>query len=96
MSKPRTTMSRPHGFFLETKDSGKQIWQDSVQCCHCGKHHPWSPRRDGFGWCMRCSDWICPGPKCIECIPIEQQLENKAAGRGFRENGSKIRGMILG
>ena len=83
MGKPRATMSRPHGFLVETLDhgTGKQIWQDTVMCCHCGKHHPWSAKRSGFGWCFRCSSWICPGPTCVECVPIELQLENRHKGR---------------
>ena len=97
MSKPRATMLRPHGFLVETKESGtgKQIWQDTVECCHCGRHWPWSPKRDGFGWCFRCFGWVCPGTKCVECVPKLQQMENKAAGRDFLDNGGKAQRILL-
>ena len=77
MGKPRATMARPHGFLVETLDhgTGKQIWQDTVCCCHCGKHTAWNPKRGGFGWCGQCSDWVCPGKQCIPCRPVEKLIE---------------------
>jgi hypothetical protein len=79
-------MSRPHGFLVETLDNGtgKQIWQDSVQCCHCGKHLPWSPKRAGFGWCFKCNSWVCPGKSCVECVPYQKKLEKPYLYRPFR------------
>lgn len=98
MAKPRATMLRPHGFLVETKDkgTGRQIWQDTVECAHCGRHRPWSPKRDGFGWCYNCHGWVCPGKKCVACVPKEQQLANKAAGRDSRDNGGRAKRIILG
>lgn len=32
------------------------------------------------GYCHRCNGPVC-GPKCAECVPWEQQLENAMAGR---------------
>src|SRR5688572_14285901 len=61
----------------------------TVQCCHCGGHFP-TPRfgasaedkasRIGRGYCSRCNAYIC-GANCLECVPLEQYLENVEHGR---------------
>lgn len=62
--------------------SDKPILEAStLQCCHCGRH--WVPRPGSGntrGFCFKCNRPVC-GPKCAECVPIEQLLENIEAGR---------------
>lgn len=47
----------------------------TVQCCHCGAHFPFGP---GYtkdrGFCFKCNGPIC-GARCLECVPMEAQLE---------------------
>lgn len=53
----------------------------TIMCCHCGRH--WVPRPGSGtvrGFCSRCNAFFC-GPDCMECIPVEQLLENIEAGR---------------
>ncbi len=51
-----------------------------VQCVHCGAHRPPSPQ---LGFCMNCNGFTC-GPRCEQCVPLEQFLEN--VERGLPEN----------
>lgn len=63
-------------------DSDRSVEISMVQCCHCGRHTPYVPgsgRRRGF--CMRCARLTCGDPRCDACLPIEQWLENREAGR---------------
>lgn len=53
----------------------------TMQCVHCGAHWtviPGSGKKRG--WCMRCNGPFC-GAQCEACVPVEQRLENEAAGR---------------
>jgi hypothetical protein len=53
----------------------------TVQCVHCGGHFPFGPGYTKHrGWCYRCNGAIC-GAKCLDCVPIEQWLENVEKGR---------------
>lgn len=75
------------------KTAGTAIWSDrfsdrrverrTVQCVHCGRH--WVPQPGSGrvrGWCQKCHGWVC-GPKCNECVPMEQWLENFEQGRAL-------------
>ena len=53
----------------------------TLQCVHCGGHFPVQPGSGKVrGFCMRCRGPVC-GPKCAECVPTEQLLENIEHGR---------------
>jgi hypothetical protein len=52
----------------------------TAQCVHCGGHFPIQPGSGKVrGFCCNCNGPIC-GPKCLMCVPAEQQLENMEAG----------------
>lgn len=72
----RHTVTRPAGLIIiDDPELGRAIEHDTKQCVHCGmhwRHQPGSGRIRGF--CMKCSGPIC-GPNCLECIPIERQIE---------------------
>ncbi len=62
--------------------SDKSLFEEGTrQCVHCGFH--WTATRGSGeirGYCMNCKGPIC-GPKCLECVPAEQQIENMEQGR---------------
>jgi len=64
-----------------TTPDGHAIELDCVQCVHCGTHFPIAPGSGKIrGFCGRCNGPVC-GPRCAECVPIEQWLENREQGR---------------
>jgi len=68
---------RPHGTLITFNCDGPELEQDTVQCCHCGRHWVWVPgsgRKRGF--CTQCNGITCGSAQCDKCVPIEQQLEN--------------------
>lgn len=68
---------RPSGYFIAHDLDGKIEEKDSAQCCHCGMHFPIKPGSGELrGWCYKCTGPIC-GPKCVECNPIEKQLDEE-------------------
>lgn len=61
---------------------GKTLEFDTLQCVHCGMHwtvQPGSGRVRGF--CMQCNGPHCGQPKCMTCVPMEQQLDNMERGK---------------
>lgn len=75
MSDKHWTASRPRGLTIETGPDIQIIERDTVQCVHCGAHwqvNPYSAKNRGY--CAKCNGPIC-GPGCLDCIPIERQLE---------------------
>lgn len=53
----------------------------TFHCCHCGGQ--WVPKPGSGitrGWCTQCCAPIC-GPGCVECVPLEQYLDNLEKGR---------------
>lgn len=47
----------------------------TVRCVHCGGHFPFGPgHTKDRGYCYNCRGAIC-GAKCLECVPMEAQLE---------------------
>lgn len=70
-------LRREAGYF-EICDPGadKPLRREGThQCVHCGCHFE-MVRGSGsiHGFCGRCNGFIC-GPRCIECVPLEQWLE---------------------
>lgn len=49
------------------------------------------------GFCYRCSGPIC-GPQCLECVSIEEQLDNIEAGRDAltKKISVSVGGVVLG
>ncbi len=80
------TVLRPAGYVKITHPEGAIFEADTLQCVHCGSHWQVSPgSRKIRGFCSRCNGPVC-GPKCKECVPHEQQLENMESKKpiGFR------------
>lgn len=74
------TVLRPAGYTSITYPEGKIIEADTLQCVHCGAHWEVKPGSGKLrGFCSRCNGPVC-GPKCSECVPAEQQLENIESG----------------
>lgn len=74
------TVLKPSGYAVITESDGSIVEADTLQCVHCGGHwqiQPGSGRIRGF--CFKCNGPVC-GPKCKECIPHEQWLENIEMG----------------
>jgi len=72
----RAGVLRPNGTLI-TYGDGPEVHQDTVQCCHCGRHWIWLPgsgRQRGF--CTKCNGITCGNAKCDVCVPAEQQMEN--------------------
>lgn len=71
------------GILISTPyDGGPVVIQDTVMCCHCGRHwlvRPGSGKRRGI--CLNCGGITCGKKKCDKCVPLEQRLENWEAGR---------------
>ena len=85
-----------HGLIIiSDPEKSRPIEIATLQCVHCGAHwkvQPGSGKRRGF--CSRCNGPVC-GPKCAECVPAEQQLENMEQGRDllFRPIMSNVPGL---
>lgn len=78
-----------------TPDSSTEI--DMLQCVHCGGHFELRPGSGKVrGFCMRCNGPVC-GPQCAECVPFEQFLENREAGKpdNHRPVRVSLSGLIL-
>lgn len=71
---------KPDGFIVIATPEGV-INGETWQCCHCGKHHVFRTESKRLrGWCQKCDGFFC-GPTCEKCVPFEQWLENREAGR---------------
>ena len=73
---------RPNGTLHVFDCDGPEQVFDTVQCVHCGRHWVWkhgSGKRRG--WCTKCNGITCGHPGCDACVPIEQRLSNREAGR---------------
>ncbi len=69
----------PDGYTSVT-GQGITIEANTLQCVHCGCHWQMKPGSGNVrGFCFKCNGPIC-GPKCVKCVPIEQQLENIEKG----------------
>ncbi len=82
----RLSLLKPNGYMVTTDPVGGISEADTLQCVHCGCHWRVEPGSGKVrGYCTRCNGPIC-GPKCQQCVPAEQQLENIEQGRsrGFR------------
>lgn len=72
----RLTRARASGAILFQDEHGNERQEDTMQCCHCGGHwvrRPGSGKVRGF--CLRCNDVTCGGPRCDDCIPQELLME---------------------
>ena len=65
---------------------GREHQSDWMHCCHCGKAHLIAASLNSLlqgkpvlGYCAKCDHPTCPD--CLECVPIDRQLENIEAGR---------------
>lgn len=71
-----------HGLIVVSDvSSDKCFTAKTHQCVHCGAH--WIPKPGSGtirGWCGNCAGFVC-GPRCKECVPVEQYLENIEKGR---------------
>ncbi len=85
----KNTRLSPAGYSIQT-GLDEIIEEDTLQCVHCGMHWQVKPGSGNVrGFCGKCSGPIC-GPKCLECVPIEQGLENLEAGRLQKECDGKV------
>jgi hypothetical protein len=77
----------PHGYSIECWPDGQVIELNLYTCCHCQRVWEAPTRSLGGemagGFCGRCCGYICRDPRCGECVPWEQRLENVEAGRLF-------------
>jgi len=69
--------SKASGIVIATGLDGKEIQQDTHQCCHCGRH--WIVVK-GSGrphvFCKKCGDWTCSKSTClIDCNPIKKLID---------------------
>ena len=73
---------KPNGVIIETLPSGREVHKDTVRCCHCQRHHVWTPgKAKALGFCHRCTGFTCMRPECSTiCVNWEQQLDNVEAG----------------
>lgn len=96
---------KPHGFSQETYEDGAVILKNLYTCCHCQR--TWEAPTGSLGgkmaggFCGKCVGYICRNPDCLECIPVEQRLENIEAGRPLLTGRSTMvnvpdLGMIFG
>lgn len=54
---------------------------ETKKCVHCGRHFHARPGSGKIrGYCARCNGVFC-SPTCTACVPEEQQLDNREAGR---------------
>lgn len=75
MSDKQNTMIRPNGLVIVQGGDGRTFEADTRMCCHCGKHWLVQPGSGNVrGFCGKCNAMIC-GPGCLECVPLEKQLE---------------------
>ena len=83
---PNASVLRPKGHIFVTDPDGNLVESDTLQCVHCGAHWQVQPGSGKIrGFCSRCNGPIC-GPKCLDCVPREQQLQNIEQGqpKGYR------------
>lgn len=79
---------KPAGFITITDiPTGKTLFEGNVRSCvHCGfiwTYRPGSGILRGF--CKNCVGHLCGKPKCFNCYPKEQQIEDiEAIARGNR------------
>lgn len=81
-------MSRRPGAVVQLFDPEQptELQLEMVACCHCGKYHPMRGAAmllaggvRVLDYCSRCDGVHCPS--CVQCVPVEQRLENIEAGR---------------
>jgi hypothetical protein len=78
----KASVLRPAGTLHSFDCDGPEVHQDTVQCCHCGRHWPWVPGTgEKRGFCLKCNGITCGNSRCDKCVPAEQQIENMEAGR---------------
>lgn len=73
---------RKDGGLLEVfgSDGGMKAFK-TVPCVHCGGQFVPTPGSGKIrGFCHNCDGFVC-GPACMQCVPVEQYLENLEAGR---------------
>lgn len=78
-------MPKADGHIIDM-DMGNREVADTVQCCHCGKHHVVKDAilrasLGGMGFCAQCNHVTCGTVECQPCVPQEVQLENREKGR---------------
>ena len=92
MSDKRVTALRPHGHtFAMGPDS--TIEADTLSCVHCGRHWPITGKQL-TAFCGNCNGPIC-GPGCMECVPLEKQLEIWEGVRNPTAVSVAVTGLIL-
>lgn len=73
---------RASGMFFATGLGGELVEGATLSCCHC--QHTWILKKGSGkvrGFCTNCMGYTCGNPKCFECVPSEQRIENIEAGR---------------
>lgn len=93
----RETARKAHGNITISGPMG-EIEADTRRCPHCGGHFvvgsgSLAEGRKALGsvarphiYCQKCDRLTCGRPGCLECIPIEAQLDH-AEGKRTRYDG---------
>ena len=78
---PKHGVLRPHGNVIVTGGDCPEHQQDTVQCCHCGRHGVFKLGcGKKLGKCLKCNQVTCGTAECEPCIPFERRLELVESG----------------
>ena len=69
----------PSGHIVRVEDDTEVC--DTVQCCHCGCHFPYTSRTSkGRGYCLSCKALWCGAPACAHCHHHKKKLDEYEKG----------------
>ncbi len=78
---PKHTLLKPAGWVHKFGGDGRDIEQDTYQCCHCGQHVPVEAAPgEQRGFCPKCNGVTCGNAQCHKHYPFEQKLTDYEKG----------------